>query len=72
MDMIKDKYTTSACIGLYIDMRVAEYDGAEYKKVWDFWDFKPLFDPSENESMIIYPQPHNLKERMESGRLKLL
>ena len=72
MDMIKDKYTTSACIGLYIDMRVAEYDGAEYKKIWDFWDFKPLFDPSENESMIIYPQPHNLKERMESGRLKLL
>ncbi len=72
MDVIKDKYTTSACIGVYIDMRVDAYDGASYDKVWDFWDFKPLFDTSENESMIIYPKPHNLRERMEGGSIKLL
>lgn len=72
MDVIKDKYTTSACIGLYIDMRVDTYDGAIFDKVYDFWDMKPLFDTSENESRIIYPKPHNLRERMEGGSIKLL
>ena len=72
MDIIKDKYTTSACIGLYIDMRLDTYDGAIFDKVYDFWDFKPLFDTSENESMIIYPKPHNLRERMEGGSIQLL
>ena len=72
MDVIKDKYTTSACIGLYIDMRLDEYDAAIFDKVYDFWDMKPLFDTSENESMVIYPKPHNLRERMEGGSIKLL
>ena len=72
MDVIKDKYTRSACIGFYIDMRVTAYDGAIYDKVFDFWDFKNLFDVSQNESMVVVPQPHNLKERMEGGKVKLL
>ena len=72
MDVIKDKYTVSACIGLHIDMRITKYDGAIYDKVFDFWDFKFLFDDSENQSMIVYPKPHNLKERMEGGSVKLL
>lgn len=72
MDVIMDKYTVSACIGLYIDMRITKYDGAIYDKVFDFWDFKFLFDQRENQSMIVYPKPHNLKERMEGGSVKLL
>ena len=72
MDVIKDKYTVSACLGLYIDMRINKYDGAIYDKVFDFWDFKFLFDDSENQSMIVYPKPHNLRERMEGGSVKLL
>ena len=72
MSVIKDKYTTSACVGMYLAMDNVEYDWASYDKVYNFWDFKPLFDTRPNQSLIIYPQPHSLKERMESGRVKLL
>ena len=72
MDIIKDKYTQSACLGVYIDMRITSYDGAVYDKVWDFWDMKPLFDDSPNQSMIVYPERHRLGDRMERGLVKLL
>lgn len=72
MDVIKDKYTTSACLGLYIDMRITKYDGAIYDKVYDFWDFKFLFDHKQNQSRIVYPQPHLLSERMDNQSIKLL
>jgi len=72
MDLIKDKYSVSACIGLWVEMHINKYDGASYDKVFDFWDFKPLFDVDENQSMIVYPQPHNLRERMEQSKVKLL
>lgn len=72
MDIIRDKYTTSACLGLYIDMRITKYDGAVYDKVFDFWDFKLLFETRDIGSKIIYPEPHNLGERMDTGKVKLL
>ena len=55
MDIIKDRYTVSACLGFYIDMRITKYDGAVYDKVWDFWDAKLLFDTQPNQSLIVYP-----------------
>ena len=72
MSVIKDKYTNSACIGLYLCMENVKYDGASYDKVINFWDFKPLFDMSSNQSRIVVPTPHSLKERMETGSIKLL
>ena len=72
MDIIRDKYTVSACLGFYLDMRITKYDGAVYDKVWDFWDGKPLFNIEPNQSHIVYPERHLLKDRMESGKVKLL
>lgn len=72
MDVIQDRFTISACVGLWIGMQITDYDGASYDKCFDFWDMKLLFDDTENDSRIVYPAPHNLQERMENESVKLL
>jgi len=72
MSVIKDRYTNSACVGIYLAMENVKNDGAPYDKVINFWDFKPLFDVSSNQSRIVVPTPHSLRERMETNSVKLL
>ena len=72
MGVIKDKYTNSACIGIYFTLINCEYNWATYDHVHDFWDFKLLFDTGNNDSRIVVPEPMLLKERMDDYKVKLL
>jgi len=67
-DVIQDKYTSSACVGVHIAMEINEYDAAVWNKVYDFFDIKFLFDTAEStDSRIIYPEPHHLDQRLETS-----
>ena len=74
IDVIKDRYTRCACIGIYVSYHVVKYDPAKYDKIHNWWDFKLLFDTDRKaeNSRIIIPQPHLLSDRIDDGKVKLL
>ena len=74
IDLIKDKYTRSACIGIAMMFDKYDYEPLTRKRAHDLWDFKLLFEPSLDipKSRLVIPKPHNLRERMEDAKVKLL
>ena len=72
MDIIKDRYTVSACIGLHHRDEITKFNGGVFPKWRSWWDCSFLWTDDYMGSEIIIPQPHNLRERMEDRKIKLL
>ena len=72
MDVIKDKYTISACVGIaHRDIGLA-YNSAKYPKWRSWWDVQFLFTDDFNGSEIVLPEPYLLKDKLQNRKLQLL
>ena len=72
MDIIKDKYTISACIGIAHRDFTGSYNSAKYPKWRSWWDVQYLHTDEFIGSEIIIPEPFLLKEKLQDRKLKLL
>ena len=74
IDLIKDRYTRSACIGMAFMIGKDSYEPLTRQRYYELWDFKLLYDKptlDKPSSKLVMPEPHLLSDRMDNARLKL-
>ena len=72
MDVIKDKYTISACVGIAHRDKGLAYNSAKYPKWRSWWDVQFLFTDDFSGSEIVLPEPFLLKDKLQNRKIQLL
>ena len=72
MDIIKDRYTISACIGIHHRDEIFSYNTGKFPKWRSWWDASFLWTDDYIGSEIVIPQPYLLRERMEDRKIKIV